>query len=175
MSERDRKVAEEEKRIGIFEMGGGLLPSSQGHKVTMAGGKVTVLEGPITQTKEVIGGFSILNYFSHELAIEGAKHVLKIHADAGVTDLEIEIRPMFDPHCTNRDSHKNALIILAVISVSFVGILAFAATKPDVFAVQRMASIKATPENIFPFVNDFRQWTISRHEAQLRRDHGRLG
>jgi len=48
----------------------------------------------------VIGGFAILNYDSHEAAIEGAKRVMKIHADTGVTDLEIEIRPMFDPQCT---------------------------------------------------------------------------
>jgi hypothetical protein len=94
------KLAEEERKIGIFEMGGGLLPSSKGHKVTMLGGKVTVTDGPFTETKEVIGGFAILNYDSHDAAIEGAKRVMKIHADAGVTDLEIEIRPMFDAHCT---------------------------------------------------------------------------
>jgi hypothetical protein len=94
------KLAEEERKIGIFEMGGGLLPSSKGHKVTMLGGKVTVTDGPFTETKEVIGGFAILNYDSHDAAIEGAKRVMKIHADAGVTDLEIELRPMFDAHCT---------------------------------------------------------------------------
>ena len=94
------KLAEEERKIGIFEMGGGLLPSAQGHKVTMTGGKVTVTDGPFAETKEVIGGFAILNYDSHEAAIEGAKRVMKIHADTGVTDLEIEIRPMFDPQCT---------------------------------------------------------------------------
>jgi hypothetical protein len=94
------KLAEEERKIGIFEMGGGLLPSAQGHKVTMTGSKVTVSDGPFAETKEVIGGFAILNYDSHEAAIEGAKRVMKIHADAGVTDLEIEIRPMFDAQCT---------------------------------------------------------------------------
>jgi len=94
------KLAEEERKIGIFEMGGGLLPSSQGHKVTMLGGKVTITDGPFTETKEVIGGFAILNYDSHDAAIEGAKRVMKIHADAGITDLEIELRPMFDAHCT---------------------------------------------------------------------------
>jgi hypothetical protein len=94
------KLAEEERKIGIFEMGGGLLPSSQGHKVTMVDGKVRVTDGPFTETKEVIGGFAILNYDSHQAAIEGAKRVMKIHADAGVTDLEIELRPMFDAHCT---------------------------------------------------------------------------
>jgi hypothetical protein len=94
------KLAEEERKIGIFEMGGGLLPSAQGHKITMTGSKVTVTDGPFAETKEVIGGFAILNYDSHEAAIEGAKRVMKIHADAGVTDLEIEIRPMFDAQCT---------------------------------------------------------------------------
>jgi hypothetical protein len=94
------KLAEEERKIGIFEMGGGLLPSAPGHKVTMSGSKVTVTDGPFAETKEVIGGFAILNYDSHEAAIEGAKRVMKIHADAGVTDLEIEIRPMFDAQCT---------------------------------------------------------------------------
>jgi hypothetical protein len=94
------KLAEEERKIGIFEMGGGLLPSSQGHKVTMVGGKVRVTDGPFTETKEVIGGFAILNYDSYQAAIEGAKRVMKIHADAGIIDLEIELRPMFDAHCT---------------------------------------------------------------------------
>ncbi len=94
------KLAEEERKIGIFEMGGGLLPSAQGHKVTMTGSKITVTDGPFAETKEVIGGFAILNYDSHEAAIDGAKRVMKIHADAGVTDLEIEIRPMFDAQCT---------------------------------------------------------------------------
>ena len=94
------KLAEEERKIGIFEMGGGLLPSAQGHKVTMTGSKITVTDGPFAETKEVIGGFAILNYDSHEAAIDGAKRVMKIHADAGVTDLEIEIRPMFEAQCT---------------------------------------------------------------------------
>jgi hypothetical protein len=94
------RLAEQEQKAGIFQMGGGLLPSAQGHKVTMAGGKVTVTDGPFTETKEVIGGFAILNYDSHEEAIEGAKRVLKIHADCGIADLEIEVRPMWDePPC----------------------------------------------------------------------------
>jgi hypothetical protein len=88
------------QKIGKFEMGGGLLPSSQGHRLSMAGGKVRVLDGPFAETKEVIGGFAILHHDSHEEAIAGARRVLQIHADCGVTDLEIEIRPMFEmPPC----------------------------------------------------------------------------
>src|ERR1043165_1624149 len=53
---------------------------------------------------------------------------------------------------------KIALIILAVIAVGIIGILAYAATRPDDFRVQRSATIKAPPEKIFPFINDFKQW-----------------
>jgi hypothetical protein len=53
---------------------------------------------------------------------------------------------------------KIALIVLAVIGVGIAGVLAYAATRPDDFRVQRSATIKAPPERIFPFINDFRQW-----------------
>ena len=49
--------------------------------------------------------------------------------------------------------------ILIVVAVLIVGVLAFAATKPDTFSVQRSASIKAPPEKIFAVVNDFHRWT----------------
>ena len=49
--------------------------------------------------------------------------------------------------------------ILIVVAVFIVGVLAFAATKPDTFSVQRSASIKAPPEKIFAVVNDFHRWT----------------
>ena len=91
------KLSEEMQKLGKFEMGGGLLPTSQGHKMSMSGGKITVTDGPFAETKEVIGGFAILNYVSHEQAIAGARCVLQIHAEHGVTELEIELRPMMDP------------------------------------------------------------------------------
>ena len=90
------KLNEESTRAGIFVTGGGLLPSSQGHKVRMSGGKVTVTDGPFAETKEVIGGFAILNYASHAEAIEGARRVMQIHAEHGYTELEMELRPMMD-------------------------------------------------------------------------------
>jgi hypothetical protein len=93
------KLAQDEQKAGIFEMGGGLLPSAQGHRISMSGGKVTVTDGPFTETKEVIGGFAILNYASHADAIAGAKRVMQIHADCGVTELDIELRPMAGPEC----------------------------------------------------------------------------
>jgi uncharacterized protein YndB with AHSA1/START domain len=49
--------------------------------------------------------------------------------------------------------------IASVIAVLVVGVLGFAATKPDEFRVVRSISIKAPPEKIFPYVNDFHAWT----------------
>ena len=94
------KLAQEEQKLGIFVMGGGLLPSAHGHKLRMSGGKITVTDGPFTETKEVIGGFAIVNHASHAEAIAGARRVMQIHADHGFTDLEIELREMMeDPAC----------------------------------------------------------------------------
>ena len=59
------KLAQENQKLGIFVMGGGLLPSAHGHKLRMAGGKITVTDGPFAETKEVIGGFAIVNHASH--------------------------------------------------------------------------------------------------------------
>ena len=79
---------------------GGLLSSAKGARARLAKGKVTVTDGPFTEAKEVIGGFAILHHDSHEEAIAGARRVMQIHADCGVPDLEIEIRPMFEvPPC----------------------------------------------------------------------------
>jgi hypothetical protein len=53
---------------------------------------------------------------------------------------------------------KVALVIIAVLVVGVVGILAYAATRPDTFRVQRSVAIKATPDKIFPLINEFRNW-----------------
>lgn len=50
------------------------------------------------------------------------------------------------------------LVIVVVLVVLLVAVLAFAATKPDTFRVQRATTIKAPPEKIFAFINDFNNW-----------------
>ena len=52
-----------------------------------------------------------------------------------------------------------ALVIIIALVVAVGGVLAYAATKPDTFRIQRTASIKAPPDKIFPLLNDFRTWT----------------
>ncbi|HZM37176.1 MAG TPA: SRPBCC family protein [Burkholderiales bacterium] len=49
-------------------------------------------------------------------------------------------------------------IILLAVAVLVGGLLAYAATRPDSFRVERTASIQAPPERVFPFIDDFRSW-----------------
>jgi Polyketide cyclase / dehydrase and lipid transport len=53
---------------------------------------------------------------------------------------------------------KIIAIIVVVVVVLVAGVLAYAATKPDSIRVQREATIKAAPEEIFALINDFRSW-----------------
>jgi uncharacterized protein YndB with AHSA1/START domain len=55
---------------------------------------------------------------------------------------------------------KTLVIIAVLVVVVVAGILIYAATKPDSFRVQRTASIKATPEKIFPHIADLKAWTL---------------
>ena len=71
---------------------------------------------------------------------------------------------------------KIVFIVLAVVAVGIVGILAAAATRPDDFRVQRTAAIKAPPDKIFPFINDFRQWPVwspfEKIDPDMKRTYG---
>jgi uncharacterized protein YndB with AHSA1/START domain len=51
-----------------------------------------------------------------------------------------------------------AVVVVLLLVVAVGSVLAYAATKPDVFHVQRSASIKAPADKIFPLINDFRSW-----------------
>ena len=68
----------------------GCLPSALGARVRRSGGKVTVTDGPFVETKEVVGGFAILEARSKEEAIEMAQTFLDVAGDG-----ECEIRQIF--------------------------------------------------------------------------------
>jgi hypothetical protein len=89
-------LTEEMMRTGVVESSGGLLPSAMGTRLAFTKGRRTVIDGPFAETKELVGGFAIVNASSREHAVELANRVLDIHIAAGVADFEMEIRPMFD-------------------------------------------------------------------------------
>lgn len=66
--------------------------------------------------------------------------------------------------------------IAIAIAVLIAGVLIFAATKPDTFRVERAASIKAPPEKIFAYINDFKRWDAwspwEKKDPALKRTYG---
>lgn len=85
------KLIEESMRDGSLLATEGCLPSALGARVRLSAGKVTVTDGPFTESKEVVGGFAILQAKSKEEAIEMAKRFLKVAGDG-----ECEIRQVFE-------------------------------------------------------------------------------
>src|SRR6202051_1946257 len=70
MMEAMDKLAEESTKAGEMIESGGLGPSAAGSRVRLAGGKITVTDGPFTEAKEVFGGYAIFELKSKEEAIE---------------------------------------------------------------------------------------------------------
>jgi hypothetical protein len=86
---------EELARAGVLVEGAGLKASSQGWRIKYApGGKRTLIDGPFTETKELIAGYTIINVESREEALEWTRRFPNpAHGDkAG----EIEVRPFFE-------------------------------------------------------------------------------
>ncbi|HEX6879176.1 MAG TPA: YciI family protein [Terriglobales bacterium] len=93
------KHSEEAVKAGILVASGGLLPSSKGARVNVKGGKLSVTDGPFAETKELVGGFAILNASSREEAIQMGKAFMQLHIDVlgDVYEGELEIRQMWEP------------------------------------------------------------------------------
>ena len=93
------KYNEELVKAGVLLAAEGLQPSSKGARVRHAGGKATVIDGPFTESKELIAGFWMIQVKSKEEAIEWAKRVPFDPNDASATSDgvgEIELRQLFE-------------------------------------------------------------------------------
>ena len=85
-------------RDGTLVETGGLLPSKDGLRVRLAGGKLTVTDGPFSESKEVIGGWAILNASSKAEAVRIATEFMELHRKHWPEfEGESEVRPMFEP------------------------------------------------------------------------------
>jgi hypothetical protein len=92
------KAAEEETKAGTMLGNGGLFPTAQGARVRLSGGKVTVIDGPFTEAKEIIGGYAQFDLKSKEEAIESAVQFMELHKKHWPGwEGETEVRQMFGP------------------------------------------------------------------------------
>jgi hypothetical protein len=86
------KYNEELVKAGVMLAGEGLHPSSKGARVRFNGKDRTVIDGPFTETKELVAGFWLLQAKSMEEAIEWVKRAPNPHEG----ESEIEIRQVFE-------------------------------------------------------------------------------
>ncbi len=93
------KLIEELTCSGQLVSTAGLRPTSEGVRVRLRRGKLLTIDGPFTETKEVIGGYAILEAKSKEEAIELTRRFLKVHGNEW--DIECEVRQLDDPECSS--------------------------------------------------------------------------
>jgi hypothetical protein len=86
-----QQLIEKHMKSGALVATEGCLPSALGARVRLSGGKVTVTDGPFTESKEIVGGFAILRAQSKAEAVELAREFLQVAGDG-----ECEIRQVFE-------------------------------------------------------------------------------
>src|SRR4029079_1367550 len=92
------KLVEEEVKAGTMLGTGGRGPPARGARVRLAGGKVTVTDGPFTETKEVVGGYAQFELKSKEEAVKSAVRFMELHKKHWPGwEGETEVRQMFGP------------------------------------------------------------------------------
>jgi hypothetical protein len=88
------KFIEETAKAGNFVGGGGLQPSSAGARVRLKGGKITVTDGPFTESKEIVGGYAIIDAKTREEAMTLARRFMELHLKHWPAfEGECEVRP----------------------------------------------------------------------------------
>ena len=93
------KLIEEQMKAGNLLATEGCCPTAAGARVRISGANVTVTDGPFTESKEVIGGFAILNANSKAEAIEMARTFLQTMGEG-----ECEVRELLE---TGADHGEN--------------------------------------------------------------------
>lgn len=89
------KLIDDMTKEGTLVRTAGLRPTKEGFRVRSRHGKMRTTDGPFTESKEVIGGYAVLEATSKEHAIELTKRFLAVHGDEW--DVECEVRPLDGP------------------------------------------------------------------------------
>lgn len=92
------RLKEESLKTGNMRGDGGLKPSEAGARVRIAGGQITVIDGPFTETKEIIGGYAQFELASKEEAVQSAVKFMELHKKYWPSwEGETEVRQMYGP------------------------------------------------------------------------------
>ncbi len=99
LMERMGTFMEEITRAGVMIASDGLQPSSKGKRVRLANGKVTITDGPFTESKELVASYALFQVNSIDEAVKWTTRFLQVLGEG-----ECEIRPLFDAHDFPGDS-----------------------------------------------------------------------
>ena len=91
------KLMQEMTEAGVLLDTAGLRPTSEGTRIRIIRGKLSVTDGPFTESKEVIGGYALIQAKTREEAIEWGKRFLQVHGDEW--DIECEVRQVDEEFC----------------------------------------------------------------------------
>jgi len=95
MSEMD-KLMTEMKGAGKLLDTAGLTPTANGKRVRLRGGKISVIDGPFAETKEVAGGYAMLGAESMDEAVALTQRFVALHVADG-WEIDCEVRQVFEP------------------------------------------------------------------------------
>src|SRR5205085_9535858 len=92
---------------------GGVKPTSTGARMRIANGKIVTTDGPFTESKEVIGGFSIYNVASKEEALEEVRKFMELHHEHWPKwQGQVELREMYEEQDDVRETQIEGSRIL---------------------------------------------------------------
>ncbi|MFZ0666079.1 MAG: YciI family protein [Acidimicrobiales bacterium] len=83
------KFVEEATKAGVVVATGGIAPTSMGVKITLKEGEFTVVDGPFSEAKEIVGGWALLECRDKDEAIEWTKRFVSVLGQG-----EVRIRPV---------------------------------------------------------------------------------
>jgi hypothetical protein len=86
------KFMEEATTAGVIVATGGIAPTAMGAKITLKDGDFTVVDGPFTEAKELIGGWALLECRDLDEAVEWSKRFVSVLGEG-----EVRVRPVFGP------------------------------------------------------------------------------
>jgi len=92
MIQRMGGFIEEISKAGVLVATDGLMPSAMGARVKLDKGRVTVIDGPFTESKELVASYAILEVKSMQDAVEWTRKFLAVLGGG-----ECELRPIFNP------------------------------------------------------------------------------
>lgn len=89
LMERMGVLLEEITKAGVMLDTQGLTPSSEGTRITWSGGELSYTDGPFTESKEVVGGYAIMQCKDKAEALEWSRRFLQVHEDYWTVTLEL--------------------------------------------------------------------------------------